>query len=566
MMVSLDNQFEETVDLLVFGGGAAGMTAALTAALEGLSVTLCEKTDMVGGTSATSGGTTWVPGTALSVAAGVPDKTSDADQFLKSVVGLRGGEELRDAFLRSGAKAIEELDARTDVKFDACLAHPDYLGNHPGAAYGGRALTPKNFDGRLLGKDFVRVRPPHKEFMGLGGMMVARGELPALLKPFRSWGNLRTSLSILLRYFKDRITHNRGTRLLMGNALVARLLYSLNKQGVAIQFETSLVELLKEDDRIVGAMVESPRGRKVIRARRGVVLATGGIAWNKALREKLLPKEAAPRSLAPETNTGDGVSVALKAGAVLDNGHDSPALWMPCSTMKHANGTQSVWPHIILDRAKPGLIAVSKSGNRFVNESDSYHDFCMGMIRAGLTEAWLICDATFVRDHGLGLILPGTRNLKPYEKAGYLRRGASLTDLAQAIGVDAAKFEETVARHNRFAQSGNDEDFGRGTSVMNRFNGDANNRPNPCMRPIANAPFYAVEVKPMDLASSAGLKGDIHGRVLSATGEPIAGLYGCGNDMTSIFRGTYPGPGTTLGPAIVFGWRIGKHAAGRLTE
>ena len=156
---------------------------------------------------------------------------------------------------------------------------------------------------------------------------------------------------------------------------------------------------------------------------------------------------------------------------------------------------------------------------------------------------------------------PGTKNLRPFIEAGYLIEATSLRELASRIGADADAFEQTVRRHNGFARTGVDEEFGRGTSDLNRINGDPTNQPNPCMRPIVPGPFYAVAVWPADLASSAGLQGDGDGRVLNPDGEVIPGLYACGNDLASIFRGTYPGPGTTLGPALVFGWRIAMHAA-----
>jgi len=561
----LETSPDEEVDLLVFGAGAGGMTAALVGALEGLQTTLCEKTGMVGGITSTSGGTTWVPGTSQSLRAGVPDTTEKARQFLDSVIGSRGGEAQRDAFLTAGPQAIDYLEARTEVKFAAAVAHPDYLKNHPGAAFGGRALGPLTFDGRRLGADFDRVRPPRPEFLVLGGMMVTRADIPFLVSPFKSFANIRHVMKLLIRHGMDRLRHRRGTNLVMGNALVARLLYSLRKKQVPILFDTALAELLREQGRVVGAVVEGPGGRRKIRARRGVVLATGGLAWNKELREQLFPAPARLRSLAPEGNTGDGIAAAMRSGAGLDDKLDSAGLWMPCSILKRPDGTSSVYPHIILDRSKPGLIAVNASGRRFVNESDSYHDFVMAMLRANETvpsvPAHLICDRSFIRDYGIGLVHPGTRNLRSFIEAGYLIEAPSLRELAGKIGVAADAFEQTVARHNEYASSGVDEEFGRGTSDLNRINGDPTNHPNPCMRPIGPGPFYAVAVWPADLATSAGLQGDGDGRVLSPDGEAIPGLYACGNDLASIFRGTYPGPGTTLGPALVFGWRVAMHAA-----
>ncbi|WP_036714033.1 FAD-binding protein [Paracoccus sp. J55] len=553
--------FDEEVDLLVIGAGAGGMTAALSGAIAGLSVLLCEKTGMVGGTTATSGGTTWVPGTELSHRAGVPDSAEDAAAFLRHVVGHRGGDARREAFLATGPEAIAELERHSEVRFVAAAAHPDYL-DGPGSAYGGRALAPVEFDGRLLRADFDRVRPPRDVFMGLGGMMVARGELGALLAPFASAGNLATALKILLRYARDRLGHRRGTRLLMGNALVARLFFSLRRRAVPIWFDSPLADLIRDGQAVIGAVIETPQGRRRIRARRGVVLATGGIGWNRALRERLFPPQIAAFSQAPEGNSGDGIALAVeRAGAALDDGGDSAGLWMPCSLLGRPDGSQAIWPHIILDRAKPGLIAVGRDGRRFVNEAGSYHDFCMGMIRAGLSEAWLVVDSGFIRRYGLGLVLPGGRGLRRLLRQGYLQRAGNLDALAAAIGVDAQGLAESVRANNRFAETGSDADFGRGSTVVNRFNGDPEVKPNPCLGPIRQAPFYALRVVPVDLAGSGGLDCNAEGQVLDREGRPIPGLYACGNDAASIFRGTYPGPGTTIGPAMVFGWKIARQLA-----
>ena len=236
--------------------------------------------------------------------------------------------------------------------------------------------------------------------------------------------------------------------------------------------------------------------------------------------------------------------------------------------MQQPDGFTSVFPHIMLDRAKPGVIAVNSSGRRFVNEANSYHDFVEAMLRSQATvssiPSYLICDRSFIRDFGLGLIHPGSRRLTRYIRSGYLFCADTLAKLAKEIGVDGGVLAETIDRHNRFAETGMDEDFGRGTSELNRFNGDPLNKPNPCMRKIGPGPYFAVAVWPSDLASSAGLRTDINGRVLTSERQPIPGLYAAGNDAASIFRGTYPGPGTMIGPAMVFAWRAAMDIAGTL--
>ncbi|KQN61300.1 FAD-dependent oxidoreductase [Pseudomonas sp. Leaf58] len=559
----LPPHWDQEVDLLVFGAGTAGMTSALMASHHGLDVLLCEKTAVVGGISATSGGTTWVPGTTQSQRAGVPDSAAEAATFLKAVVGERGGDALRAAFLASGPQAIDELERISEVKFVAAAAHPDYVSG-PGAAFGGRALAPLAFDGRLLGKDFARVRPPRREFMGLGGMMVPRADLDALLAPFASVHNLTRTLSVVGRYCIDRLSYPRGTHLVMGNALVARLFYSLRQRNVAVRFETPLHELILENGQVVGAVVLHNGQPERIRARRGVVLATGGLTRHPTLRKQLFPAAAQALSLAPLTHTGDGIDRALKANAQLDNGHDSPGLWMPCSIRTAKDGYQAVWPHILLDRAKPGLIAVNARGQRFVNESDSYHDFVMGMLRDASPTAHLICDQAFLQRYGLGLVMPlrSALNIASFVKSGYLIKGRTLGELASKLKVDAEGLANTISTYNAAAAQGDDPAFKRGSSPMNRHNGDPQQMPNPCVRPLGDGPYYAVTVQPADLACSAGLRGNADGQVLNPQGQVIEGLYACGNDLTSVFRGTYPGPGTTLGPAIVFGWRVARHAAG----
>jgi succinate dehydrogenase/fumarate reductase flavoprotein subunit len=303
-----------------------------------------------------------------------------------------------------------------------------------------------------------------------------------------------------------------------------------------------------------------------IRARKGVVLATGGIGWSRDLRERLFPDAARRFSLAPPSNTGDGILAAERVNAVIEHDLESPALWMPSSVMAQADGHVSVFPHIMLDRAKPGLLAVNKSARRFVNEADSYHDFVAAMLsaNASTTPAFLICDRAFIRDFGIGLIHPGTKDLGSFLQANYLMEGETIEALAHKIGVDADQLAQTVERYNGFADTGIDEDFGRGSSELNRFNGDPTGKPNPCLRRIGPGPYYAVAVWPSDLASSAGLRTDSNGRVLSRDGKILSGLYAVGTDASSIFRGTYPGPGTMIGPAIVFGWCAAMEAAGAL--
>ena len=566
--------WDEETDLLVCGAGAAGMTAALVAAHHGLSVLVCEKLSQVGGTTATSGGMVFAPGNPQSGRAGVGDSPPDARRYLDAELGPDGASELMAAFLESSPVALAFLEQHTDVKFDVPRPNPDYH-DLPGASRAGRTVLPAPFDGRLLGRDFDLVRPPREELMILGGMMVARREVAILLRPYASLKALAFAVRQIGRYLIDRIGHRRGTRLLLGNALIARLLYSLRRKGIPVRVNTQLKELISEGGRVVGAVVEQDGKTKRLGARRGVVLATGGFAGSESWKSKLAQEFPAHRSLAFEDSCGEGFDAAVRVGARVDASHVSPYFWAPVSVLKKRDGGETVWMHGVLDRSKPGLIAVNAAGRRFVNEAVSYHDFVTGMFHdrdAGghpTKTAHLICDDEFIRRYGLGLIQPMPtlvahvlgQDRGSFLKAGYLKKADSLRELAAAIGVDAGNLEAAVAAHNADSAEGVDKVFGKGSTALNRHNGDPANQPNPCLKPIVRAPFYSVAVHAGILGTSAGLRTDNNGQVLDGDGKALAGLYACGNDMASVMRGRYPGPGITLGPALVFGYRVGRRAA-----
>ena len=542
------------VDLLVVGAGAAGMAAALAGAIEGLDVLVCEKSAQVGGTSATSAGTLWIPGNTQSRQAGFNDSADDAGRYLDSLIPGGDKDRLRKAYLETGPRAIDYFVANSEVKFLAAGMHPDYRAL-PGAATAGRALVPVPFDGRLLGDDFARVRPPIPEFMVLGGMMVGKPDIPVLTGALGSAKNFIAAGRLVARYAADRLRFKRGTRLVMGNALVARLFYSLRQRRVPVLFESPLIELIHDSVGVTGAVIGPEK--IAVHARKGVVLATGGLGRNAELRGRFMPAPVRDRTLTCPSNAGEGVAAAMQAGAqvrVDGNG----GLWTPASATWHPGG--GLFPHLILDRAKPGLVAVDAKGQRFVNEACSYHDFVEGMFAAGAVPAYLVCEAQFVRRYGIGVAYPGTRDLGKYEKLKYLICADTLDDLARKAGIDAAGLRRTVARHNGFARTGVDADFHKGEATLDRFNGDAAHKPNPCLGTIEHPPFCALKVWPADIGTSNGLATNASAQVLDGEGRAIPGLYACGNDMASIFRGTYPGPGITLGPALVFGYLAAMHS------
>jgi len=249
----------------------------------------------------------------------------------------------------------------------------------------------------------------------------------------------------------------------------------------------------------------------------------------------------------------------LFGGMIEENTNN--AYWAPVSRFRRPDGTPAVYPHTITDRGKPGFIAVDRRGQRFTNEAVSYHEFVQAMFRARAIPAFLICDRADLWKYGLGAVKPFTVSLGAHTASGYLARGTSIRTLAEALGIDAAALEATVLRHNEDARAGVDRAFGKGGNAYGKYVGDPDHTPNPCMGPIEHGPFHAVALYPADLGTAAGLRTNVHAQVLDDADAPIAGLYACGNDMSSIMNGGYPGPGITLGPALTFGYIAGRHLA-----
>jgi succinate dehydrogenase/fumarate reductase flavoprotein subunit len=554
----------DAYDVVVLGAGAGGMTAAAVAAAQGLRVLVIEKTGFVGGTTAWSGGMVWIPVNAKMRDAGLSDSRADAEAYLASTVPEDDNAALREAFLSRGSEAIAYLEANTGVRLQPVKVYPDYYPDRPGATAGGRVLEPVVFDGARLGIEFGRLRPPLPEFTLFGGMMVNRSDIPHLRKVGRSLRSTLRSMRLTAEYALQRLRATRGTTLHLGNALAARLYASLLARKVEMLFGASVDSLLIEEDAVRGVRLATPLKRSIL-ARKGVVLATGGFSHDTALREKFFPAAAGFVSATAAAGTGDGLRLAMAVGANIATRVADPAYWVPASLFKRTDGSQGVFPHTVTDRAKPGIIAVHASGQRFVNEAVSYHEFVRAMLRDGNDAAGrpfhLVCDRKFLWTYGLGRIQPFTWNYKRYVESGELIEAPSIEKLADAIDVEASALTATVTNFNTHAQDGRDPEFGRGGTIYQRHLGDAAHAPNPCVAPIARAPFFALRIYPADLGTAIGLAIDEHARVLRSDGSAIAGLYACGNDMSSIMNGNYPAPGITLGPALTFGYIAGRHLA-----
>jgi succinate dehydrogenase/fumarate reductase flavoprotein subunit len=547
-------------DVLVAGSGAGGLAAAVTARKHGLDVVVAEKEPLFGGTTARSGGWLWIPNHPMQAAIGVRDSLEEASTYLLHETGEHFDAGRVDAFLTGGPKMVDWFQRETTVRFDPSAAFSDYHPDAPGGKAGGRSIVASAFDGRELGPMLHKLRPPLPELTVFGVMIGSGVELTHFMRWSKSVASAAFVARRLLGHGAARLFHGRGVRLTNGNALAGRLLKSALDAGVQLRESSPLEQLIVEGGTVLGAIVNGEE----IRTRRGVVLACGGFPMDEARRRQLFP-HAEHFSPAPPGNTGDGLRLAATAGGRIDHSLPNAAAWVPVSRVPRGDGTFGLFPHFI-DRAKPGVIAVTPKGRRFVNEGNSYHDFIQALFRAGETTAWLIADHRAIRAYGLGFVKPRPLPLGPHLASGYLRRGRTIAELSVECGIETRAFEETVGQYNAHARDGADPLFNKGSTAYNRFYGDPDIRPNPCVAPIVAPPFYAVQVHVGDLGTYAGIATNGKAQVLDERKRPIPGLYAVGNDALSIMGGNYPGPGITLGPAMTFGWIAGRELASARPE
>ncbi|MFM6991814.1 MAG: FAD-dependent oxidoreductase [Rhodoferax sp.] len=557
---------DEIVDVLVAGSGAGALAAAVTAAKAGLKVLVVEKDAVYGGTTARSGGVLWVPCNPKSREIGVEDSLEAARTYMQKEAGPAFDAARVDAFLNTGPKMVEFFERETAVKFLAVPEFSDYHPNNPGGLPGGRSILAAPFDAGELGEQIKRLRPPLREITFVGMMFNASQEVAHFFNVTRSFKSAVYVARRLAQHAREMLVHGRAQRLTNGNALAARLARSVFDLGVEIRTSCPVVGLIEENGGVRGVTVHHEGVDKQILARHAVVLGTGGFPQSIELRKRLFPHAPTGKehySPAPESNTGDGWRLAETVGGSGGSSISNTGAWIPVSLVKHSDGKTGVFPHLI-DRYKPGIIAVVRNGKRFVNEADSYHDFGQALQRqcpGREAEAWLIADHRALRRYGLGFAKPFPLPIGGLIRSGYLIKGRTIAQLAQRAGIDAEQLVRTIDAFNGPARHGKDPEFGKGDTAYNRYLGDHQHQPNPCVAPLDKGPYYAVRVVMGDLGTFAGVRTDASSRVVDAQGQAVSGLYAVGNDALSVMGGAYPGGGITLGPAMTFGYIAGCHIA-----
>lgn len=555
-------------DVLIVGSGAAGLSAAVTAAWHGQKVIVVEKDAVFGGATAWSGGWAWVPCNPLAKRAGIIEDVELPRTYLKHELGERYDPAMIDAFLEAGPRMVAFFERHTRLQFADGNAIADIHGDTPGAGTGGRSVIAAPYNGREVGKLLKRLRKTMRETSFMGMPIMAGPDLAAFLNLTRSLPAAWHVTKRFGRHLIDLALHGRALQLVNGVALVARLAKSAEDLGVLLWESAPVTSLTQDEAGVTGAVVKTARGDIRIRARKAVVLAAGGFANDIERRKALFPRTPTGHehlALPPLGVNGDGLTLGESAGGQINSDLHSTVAWAPVSRVTHSDGSIGHFPHII-ERAKPGIIGVLSNGQRFVNEANGYYDYVTAMVEqapAGEPVAsWLICTHDFQRRYGLGISRPFPIPVGPFIQSGYLKSAYTLEGLARVCGIDTKGLQTTVDDYNRHAQTGQDPQFGRGSTPYNRKQGDPLHKPNPCVAPISKGPFYAVKVEPGCFGTFAGLKTNKHAQVLNADGQAIKGLYAAGTDMASIMGGYYPAGGINLGPALTFGYIAGRHMAG----
>ena len=559
-----------SVDVLVVGSGNGALTAALCAYEMGAKdVLVVEKSALYGGTSATSGGGIWIPCSRPAQEAGAKDSYAEALQYVQGstpagAVPLA----MQETYLKEGPKMLDFLQARTRVRYESLAHYPDYWSNLPGAKHGHRSLEPAPVARSVLRQDAKNLRDTHHMMWMFDRIAMTQVDAQVLMAQLPGWKGLAARR--IWDHVSDvgwALTNKRSRRIACGCAGIARLRWSMHDRQLPLWLQAQMTELLTDDaGRVTGARITRDGASTAVRARRAVVLAAGGFEHNQQMREQYLPQPTEARwSAAAGTNTGDAHRAAMAIGAAtrLMNG----GWW--CSSI---TAPDDPVPRLaIMDKSYPGNIVVTRRGRRIANESQNYITYQLEFYRRHTPQdpqapSWMIFDARSRRMYFNGPLWPARfrpdkRLPKSYFSSGFITRADSIRELATQAGIDAEGLEKTVSAMNEYARTGKDLEHGRGDAEYDRYYADPRIKPNPCLAPISEAPFYAMRIDPGDFGTHGGLITNTDAQVLREDGNPVPGLYAVGNCAAAILP-TYPGPGSTLGPAMTFAWQAAKHFTG----
>jgi 3-oxosteroid 1-dehydrogenase len=557
MSAPLPGSLPSEVDVVVVGAGGAGMCAALAAAKHGLEVLLVERSSYFGGSTARSGGGVWMPGNAALRRAGqvADDDLAQAKLYLDSIVGDDVPKLRRDTYLDRGPEVLDFIEANTPVRFAWVPHYSDYHPEAPGGRAAGRSCEPVPMDARFLGGELDRLHPRYTK--APANLIVTQADFRKISLGMRTWRGPVTMAKVLVNRTVSGLRRRRMYA--MGNAIAIGLRKGLLDAKVPVAYDTELTGLTLDGGRVVGVEVSHEGHPHPIRARRGVILGSGGFEKNLELRERYQPHPTSTEwTTGSQFNTGGGILAGTAAGADLALMDD--AWWGP--TIPLPNGP---W-FCLAERNLPGSIIVNQAGERYLNEALPYVEAVHAMYAGeatgvGHVPSWLVLDQRYRNRYLFAGLSPRQPFPGRWYQHGVVKKAATIEALAAEIGVPAAALSATVERFNGFARSGVDEEFHRGESAYDKYYSDPTVKPNPSLHTIDRPPFYAVKIVPGDLGTKGGLVTDERARVLRPDGSVIEGLYAAGNVSAAVMGHTYAGPGATIGPALAFGYLAAEDIA-----
>ncbi|MPV35572.1 FAD-dependent oxidoreductase [Georgenia subflava] len=526
---------QDTYDVVVVGSGAAGLLAAIAAAKNGSDVVVLERSALLGGTSAISGGTLWVPANHYMLERGLGDDREDALRYLRTITKGHTSEEVLASFVDHGPEMIHFLQDECELEFSSVDDYPDYRPDLAGSVPGGRSLDPKFFDLNELGPLREAVRPDTR--------------LPFSMQEYEQW-------VAFTRFPWDELERRQEAGLASrGQAVVAPLVKTAADLGVTLVTEARATRLEVHDGRIAG--VSTADGAR-ISARQGVVLACGGFEWDENLVKQTLAGPIHARC-SPPNNTGDGLRMGQRVGAKLGNLRE--AFWSPMAVVPgdQHDGRQA-GTLLRFERQGPGSIIVDKNGRRFVNESQNYNDLTRAFFghdpvthEPEHLPAYIVFDEDYLERYGF------LSHRSGQDLPGWIQSAGTLTGLADRLGIPSAELQATVERFNGYARSGEDLERRRGDNAYDRYWGDdERGLPNPCLAPLERGPYYAVEIVPGAFGTCGGIVTDGRARALDVDDNVIPGLYAAGNTTAHPMGGGYAGAGATLGPGMTMGYLAGR--------
>jgi 3-oxosteroid 1-dehydrogenase len=550
--------FDEVCDFVVAGSGGGSMCAGLVMRSAGKSVLILEKTDLIGGSTARSGGVMWIPNNPFMKRDGVEDSYEKAATYLDNVVGDHedapgATRERRRMYLTEAPRMVEFL-VNQGIKLTRVGSWPDYYDERPGGCEPGRTVVAELFDSNDLGPWRTKLRP---NVFAIPATLEEAMELPTFK---RSWATKILMLKIGLRAAAAKLTGRRWVT--AGAALQGRMLQAAVRMGVEIRTDSPVSELIVEDGAVTGVLTTKENRPWRVGARLGVLVNAGGFAHNQRMRDQYQPGTSAKWTMTAPGDTGEMIEEMMRHGAAIAQMEEMVGYQ---TTIPPGTEGDDVKPPAQSLTAAPHVILVDQSGVRYMSEGGSYMAYCKGMLERHKTvpavPSWAVFDNQYIRTYMLAGTMPGSKKPQAWYDQGYLRKSETIEGLAQQLKVDPATLKATVTRFNGFVARNRDDDFGRGNRAYDRWLGDPFNRPSETLGSISQAPFYAVPVYPGDVSTYGGVVTDEHARVLRKDGSVIPGLYATGVSTASVMGRAYPGAGSSIGPTFAWGYVAAKHAA-----